>query len=166
MQHREALLTEASCLRKLLTTCFVILKKYITLTRRGKTFFLVSVVIEAGHGISILRFSHLVKTLQNFLISILAVHFGTTIIVNGLRWSKFMVGTCQSQLSVVLSLIWRRQASPSHLTPLSQATHNRVVLVFIFLFIFLIRLRSDHSLPYLNIAKGTTDPRVEFILPK
>ena len=71
--------------------------------------------------------------MQNFLISILAVHFGATIIVNGLRSSKFMVGTCQSQLSVVLSLIWRRQASPSHLTPLSQATHNRVVIVFVFL---------------------------------
>ena len=85
------------------------------------------------HGTSILRFSHLVKTLQNFLISILAVHFSATIIVNGLRSSKFMVGTCQSQLSVVLSLIWRRQASPSHLTPLSQATHNRVVIVFVFL---------------------------------
>ena len=81
------------------------------------------------HGTSILRFSHLV----NFLISILDVHFGATIIINGLRSSKFMVGTCQSQLSVVLSLIWRRQASPSHLTPFSQATHNRVVIVFVFL---------------------------------
>ena len=98
------------------------------------------------HGTSILRFSHQV----NFLISILDVHFGATIIINGLRSSKFMVGTCQSQLSVVLSLIWRRQASPSHLTPLSQATHNRVVIVFIFLFIFLIRFRSDHSLTYLK----------------
>ena len=32
--------------------------------------------------------------------------------------------------------------------------------------IVLIGMKYDHEIYYINIAKGTTDPRVEFILPK